>query len=180
MQTEPAAQQVVDEVLAVSARLHDAIAHFDEASGHYALGGVPGVAYFERDHPDRITHESNAPSPMVAAQLDELAQRHLARVGAPEGAVNSHVHALLLLVLTMLNEDAQQRFRFDQHGKRPAQIVALDEEDGRHDPELEVGDAALRAWVPIASDLHPGAGAQPTILEFRFFNQRYQKYVPAT
>jgi hypothetical protein len=178
MHADTTADQVIELAVQKSARLHEAIAHFDEPSGRYALGGVPGVAYFERDHPDRITHESSSPSPAIGNMLDDLAARHMAAAGLAPGATNSHVHALVLLVLTMFDETARERFSLDQLGRRPAMIVALDEEDGKHDPELEVGDAALRAWVPLVAEHAPDAGAQPTVLEFRFFNQRKDRYAP--
>lgn len=180
MHAEQTADQVLDDVIATSARLHRSIAHFDETTGHYALGGVPGVAFFHRDHPERITHESSSPSPAVAGLLDDLVRRHLAQSNLPDATVNSHAHALLLLVLTMHTPDARDRFGLERLGRRDAQIIALDEEDGRHDPELEVGDSALRAWVPLQSEAHPEAGAQPTILEFRFRDRRYTHYAPPT
>ena len=169
---------ILADTLELSTRLHPAIAVFDESEGRYALAAEPGVAFFHRPDADTITHASSSPSPALVPVLEELHQRHLEIVGVPKGGDNSHVWPLLLLCLYLADPASGQRFELDMLAKKPAEVVALDEEQGRHDPELEVGDSAFRAWMPLGAEHAPEAGVQPAILELRFHMDRYERYAP--
>jgi hypothetical protein len=171
--------QLLEDVLARSVPLHAAIAVFDEPAGaRYELAGPPGVAFFERDTADTISHASSSPSPLLAPVLDELRERHLAAAGVDSGGDNSHLAPLLLLCLMLLDDDATRRFRLDQLARGQFEIEAIDEEAGRHDPPLAPGDAALRSWVPLHAAHMPDAGVHPAILELRFRRRRSPRYAP--
>ena len=168
-------------VLELSVPLHPAIAEFDEAGARYELAGPPGVAFFQRDRGDVIGHVSGSPSPMLMPPLDDLRRRHLDLVGAAADVDNSHLPPLLLLCCYLADPTSSERLGLDDiASRRAARINVLDEEEGRHDPELEPLDAALRAWVPLRAAHLPETGdaAWPAILELVFPTDRYNKYVP--
>lgn len=167
-------------VLELSVPLHAAIAPFDEPGARYAMEGQPGVAFFQRDAGDVIAHVSGSPSPLLMPVLDELRERHLAAVGVDAGVDNSHLPPLLLLCCYLADVESSRRLGLDDVARqRAARVLALDEEDGQHDPELQPLDAALRAWVPLRADHLEGVeGTWPAILELRFPSDRYSKYVP--
>lgn len=171
-------EALLDRVLELSVPLHDSIALFDEPRATYRLVGAPGVALFERDAGTTISHVSSSPSPDLMPALDSLRQRHLHMAGRAEDVDNSHLPALLLLCMYLSDEGAQGRLALRAIARRPAEVAALDEEAGRHDPELEPNDAALRAWTPLAADHAPDSGVHPAILELRFPTHRTQRYVP--
>jgi hypothetical protein len=168
---------LLDEVLATSVPLHEAIAAFDEPGARYELAGAPGIAIFTRDG-DTISHESSSPAPALADVIEDLRGRHMTAIGAASGTDNSHLPALLLLCVTIVDRAVVERFGLQSVARRAAEVYALDEEEGRHDPELEPGDVALRAWVPLGAAHEPGAGVHSAILEWRFRVERYQRYTP--
>lgn len=172
------AEALLGRILELSVPLHPAIAAFDEPGAVYRLAGPPGIAFFERDARDTISHVSGAPSPTLVLAIDELRERHLRAAGVAAGHDNSHLPALLLLCSYVADENSRERAGIDRVVRRPALAAALDEEAGRHDPQLEPFDAALRAWTPIAADHAPEAGVHPAILELRFPARRHQRYVP--
>lgn len=175
---QPSIDDLLDRALAVSTSLHEAIATFDEAPATYEVGGAPGVAYFERDAGDGMSHVSGSPSPALLPVLEELHRRHLEHVGiAPDGD-NSHVPPLVLLSLMLLDEQMIDRLGMRQRVTKPTEVVALTEEEGRHDPPLEPHDAALRAWVPLAATHRPDAGVHPAVVELRFRMERRARYAP--
>jgi hypothetical protein len=167
-------------VLELSVPMHPAIEAFDEAGARYALEGQPGVAFFQRDAGDTIGHVSGSPSPMLMPPLDELRRRHLDAAGVDADTDNSHLPPLLLMCCYLADPDSSRRLGLEDVARqRAAQVLALDEEDGQHDPELEPLDAALRAWVPLRADHLDGVDETwPAILELRFPADRYTKYVP--
>lgn len=167
-------------VLEISVPLHDAIAPFDEPGARYELEGPPGVAFFQRDAGDTIGHVSGSPSPMLMPPLDELRRRHLDIVGVDADVDNSHLPPLLLLCCYLADPTcAAQLGLHDIARQRAAQVLALDEEDGQHDPDLEPLDAALRAWVPLrAAHLPELDDTWPAIIELRFPSDRYERHVP--
>jgi hypothetical protein len=166
-------------VLELSVPLHPAIAVFDEPGASYAMEGQPGVAFFQRDAGDTIGHVSGSPSPLLMPVLDDLRERHLRAVGAAAGVDNSHLPPLLLLCMYLADGESSRRLGLDDVARqRAAHVLALDEETGQHDPELEPLDAALRAWVPLRADHLDGDETWPAILELRFPSDRYTKYVP--
>jgi hypothetical protein len=173
--------QLLTRVLELSVPMHAAIAAFDEPDARYELKGQPGVAFFQRDAGDTIAHVSGSPSPLLMPPLDDLRARHLAAAGVAPGVDNSHLPPLLLLCCYLADPDTSKRLGLDDIARqRAAQVLALDEEDGQHDPELEPLDAALRAWVPLHA-AHLGDDDEltwPAILELRFKSDRYSKYVP--
>lgn len=169
---------LLDEVLGLSVPLHRAIAHFDEPGARYVLAGAPGVAIFIRDGGDTIAHESSSPSPTIAPALDDLKVQHLARVGVADSSDNSHVPALLLLCLALADEHASTRFDLRSIARRPAAVVALDEAAGRHDPDLQPHDVALRAWTPLTAEHAPEAGVHTAVLQWHFSSQRRPRYAP--
>jgi hypothetical protein len=171
-------EALLDAVLDVSVPLHGAITAFDEAGASYELVGPPGMALFVRDSAEAIRHVSGSPSPTVMPALDDLRRRHLARAGVPAGTDNSHLPALLLICTYLVDADTVARLGLTQLLRRPAEVEALDEEAGRHDPHIEVGDAALRAWTPLTAAHVPGSGEHPAILEIRFRAERYERYAP--
>lgn len=169
---------LIARVLEHSVPLHDSIRVFDEPDASYRLEGAPGVAMFDRDAGSTISHVSSSPSPMMMPVLDDLRVRHLSMVGADANIDNSHLPALLLLCIYLVDSDVSERLALGQIARRPAEIIAIDEEAGRHDPELEPHDVALRAWTPLAADHAPDAGIHPAILEMRFRALRHERYVP--
>src|SRR5687768_8821133 len=82
---DPAVQSLVERVLAMSTRLHPAIARFDEPGARYEVSGPPGLAFFQRDDGDTITHVSGSPAPTVMPLLDELRARHARGAGMADG-----------------------------------------------------------------------------------------------
>lgn len=171
-------EELLTRVIEVSVPLHRAIAAFDEAGTRYELADTPGVAMFIRDAPDRISHVSSAPSPGMVPALDDLRVRHLRAAGVTAGVDNSHLLALLLLCTYLVDRDSIERLGLQTVVRRPAQVVALDEEQGRHDPELNPGDVALRAWTPLSAGHDPDAGVHAAVLEMRFAVERYERYAP--
>jgi hypothetical protein len=167
-------------VLELSVPMHEAIAAFDEPGARYELEGQPGVAFFQRDAGDTIGHVSGSPSPLLMPPLDDLRARHLRAVGVEEGTDNSHLPSLLLLCCYLADPESSRRLGLDDMARqRAAEVLALDEEEGQHDPELEPLDAALRAWVPLkAAHIDGSDDTWPAILELRFKSDRYTKYVP--
>jgi hypothetical protein len=165
-------------VLELSVPMHPAIQPFDEAGARYLLEGAPGVASFQRDAGDTISHVSGSPSPLIMPILDDLRRRHMHAAGISQEYDNSHLPALLLLCMYIADGQALGRIEFQDVVHRPAQVVFLDEDDGTHDPDLEPLDAALRAWTPMRGDHVPDGEAHPAILELRFPANRYAKYVP--
>lgn len=167
-------------VLELSVPLHEAIAPFDEPGARYAMEGPPGVAFFQRDAGDTIGHVSGSPSPLLMPPLDDLRRRHLAAVGADEDIDNSHLPPLLLLCCYLADPESSRRLGLaDVARQRAARVLALEEEEGQHDPELEPLDAALRAWVPLRADHLEGVDdVWPAILELRFPANRYTRHVP--
>lgn len=167
-------------VLELSVPLHAAIAAFDEPGARYAMQGAPGVAFFQRDAGDTIGHVSGSPSPLLMPALDDLRARHLAAAGVEEGVDNSHLPPLLLLCSYLADPDTSRRLGLDGLARqRAARVLALDEEAGQHDPELEPLDAALRAWVPLrAEHLADVDDTWPAVLELRFPSDRYTRHVP--
>ncbi len=176
IETDP--DVIISRVLEYSVPLHDAIRSFDEPAAAYRLEGAPGVALFERDAGTTISHVSSSPSPMLMPVLDELRKRHLERAGCNNDIDNSHLPALLLLCMYLVDPATSERFSLDRIARRPAEIVAIDEESGRHDPELEPHDAALRAWTPLIAEHAPDAGSHSAVLEMRFKAMRHERYVP--
>jgi hypothetical protein len=144
------------------------------------MRGQPGVAFFQRDSGDTIGHVSGSPSPMLMPALDDLRRRHLTAVGAADDVDNSHLPALLLICCYLADPESSRRLGLDDVVRqRAAHVLALDEEEGQHDPELEPLDAALRAWVPLQPMHLDGVDdTWPAILELRFPSDRYTKYVP--
>lgn len=167
-------------VLELSVPLHDAIAPFDEQGARYELAGPPGVAFFQRDARDVIGHVSGSPSPMLMPPLDDLRRRHLAAAGIDDDVDNSHLPSLLLMCCYLADPESSRKLGLaDVARQRAAQVRPLDDEEGRHDPELQPLDAALRAWVPLrAAHLPDVDDAWPAILELVFASDRYQKHVP--
>lgn len=172
------AEALAETILDLSTRLHDAIRNFDESEATYAIAGPPGLAFFRRDETDTVSHVSGSPSPELMPMLDDLHRRHLDRVGvAPEGD-NSHVPPLVLLCMMLHDSAAAERLDLHSLARKPTEISALTEDEARHDPELRPHDAALRAWVPLASGHAPDAGVHPSIVEFRFHLDRTERYAP--
>ncbi|MBC7644351.1 MAG: hypothetical protein H7123_04435 [Thermoleophilia bacterium] len=169
---------LLDEVLKLSVPLHASIADFDEPGARYELAGVPGVALFERDHADVISHVSSSPSPALMEAIDDLRRRHLAAANVAEGVDNSHLPSLLMMCMFLVEPGSKGARHLRDIAVRPAVIAALDEEAGKHDPDLEPHDAALRAWTPLLAGHAPEAGVHPAILELRFAANRYTRYVP--
>jgi len=167
-------------VLELSVPMHAAIEAFDEPDARYELEGVPGVAFFQRDSGDTIGHVSGSPSPMLMPALDDLRRRHLAAAGVDEGTDNSHLPPLLLLLCYVADPESSARLGIDDVARqRAAKVLALDEEDGAHDPDLQPLDAALRAWVPLrAAHLDGVTDTWPAILELQFPVDRYLRHVP--
>jgi len=175
--TDPEA--LLTRTLALAVPLHAAIAAFDEpAPAVYRMSGAPGVAFFRRDSGDTISHVSGSPSPTLMPALDELRERYMRAIGAPDGTDNSHLPPLLMLCMYLADTPMCERLGIAEVAHRPAQLEPLDEEEGQHDPELEPLDAALRAWIPLEADHVPDAGVNPAILEIRFPAQRYSRHVP--
>ena len=174
----PDADTLMRRVLELSVPLHRAIAHFDEPGASYAIAAAPGVGFFTRDAGNTVSHVSSSPSPELLPALEDLAERHLRMAGVAEGTGNSHVPALLLLCMFLADEDSAARLDLRDLARKPASIVALDEEEGRHDPELEPHDAALRAWTPLAAGHVPEAGVHTAVLEMVFHLQRKPRYAP--
>lgn len=174
--TDPEA--LLRRTLELSVPLHAVIAAFDEADATYRLEGQPGVACFRRDSGDTIAHVSGSPSPLLMPVLDELRTRHLRAVDAPAGTDNSHLPALLLLCTYLADPTVVDRLEVTDAVTRPAQVRFLDDEEGRHDPDLDPLDVALRAWTPLAADHAPDAGVHPAILELHFPALRYARHVP--
>lgn len=167
-------------VLEISVPLHPAIEAFDEPGARYKLEGQPGVAFFQRDAGDTIAHVSGSPSPMLMLPLDDLRARHLHAVGVEADVDNSHLPALLLLCCYLADPESSRRLALEDVARqRAAQVLALDEEEGQHDPELQPLDAALRAWVPLRAE-HIGEVDEtwPAIIELRFPSDRYTRHVP--
>lgn len=171
-------EALLTRALELSVPLHEAIRPFDEPGTSYRLSGPPGVALFQRDAGDTIAHVSGTPSPLVMPALDDLRARHLRGAGVADGVDNSHLPSLLLLCIYLADPETSRRFELDRIVTRPAQVLALDEEEGRHDPELEPLDAALRAWTPLVAEHALDAGEHPAILELRFPANRYTRHVP--
>lgn len=169
---------IIARVLEHSVPVHDAIRAFDEPGASYRLEGAPGIALFERDAGTTISHVSSSPSPLLMPVLDDLRARHLDRVGCAAGIDNSHLPALLLLCLYLVDPGTSERFSLDRIARRPAEIVAIDEESGRHDPELEPHDAALRAWTPLVAEHVDDSQTHAAVLEMRFRAMRHERYVP--
>lgn len=165
-------------VLELSVPLHAAIADFDEPDTCYDIAGPPGVALFERDAGNTITHDSGSPAPGLMPLLDDLRERHMQIVGNPANTDNSHLPSLLLLCIYLADHSTSDRLQLQKIATRPADIRPLDEEEGQHDPDLQPLDAALRAWTPLRAAHLPDAGIHPAILEFEFRSMRHQKYVP--
>ncbi|MCW2925982.1 MAG: hypothetical protein JWM98_3386 [Thermoleophilia bacterium] len=169
-------------VLELSVPMHAAIEPFDEPGARYVLRGQPGVAFFQRDSGDTIAHVSGSPSPALMAPLDDLRARHLRAVGSEADVDNSHLPALLLMCCYLADPASSERLGLhDVARQRAAQVIALEEEEGQHDPELEPLDAALRAWVPLAAEHIDGLDEDdtwPAILELRFKSDRYTRHVP--
>lgn len=165
-------------VLELSVPLHSAIEVFDEPGARYELAGPPGVAFFERDSGDVISHVSSSPTPAIMEVIDDLRVCHLAAAGVADGIDNSHLPALLLMCMFLVEPGSKGAQHLKDVADRPAAILALEEEDGKHDPELEPRDAALRAWTPLAAEHAPDAGVHPAILEMRFVADRYERYAP--
>jgi hypothetical protein len=167
-------------VLELSVPLHEAIAPFDEPGARYELQGQPGVAFFQRDAGDVIGHVSGSPSPMLMPPLDDLRRRHLRAVGADDDVDNSHLPPLLLLCCYLADPESSRALGLhDVARQRAARVVALEEEEGQHDPDLQPLDAALRAWVPLrAAHLEGVEDTWPAILELHFPADRYQRHVP--
>lgn len=167
-------------VLELSVPLHEAIAAFDEPGARYELAGPPGVAFFQRDDGDVIGHVSGSPSPTLMPPLDDLRRRHLALAGVDDDVDNSHLPSLLLMCCYLADPDSSARLGLgDVARQRAAHVRPLDDEEGRHDPDLEPLDAALRAWVPLrAAHLPDVDDTWPAILELVFPSQRYRRHVP--
>jgi hypothetical protein len=167
-------------VLQLSVPLHDAIAAFDEPGARYALEGMPGVAFFQRDSGDTISHVSGGPSQMLMPPLDDLRRHHLAAAGVSDDVDNSHLPALLLLCCYLADPESSRRLGLgDIARQRAAQVRPLDDEEGRHDPDLQPLDAALRAWVPLrAAHLPDVDESWPAIIELVFPSDRYSRHVP--
>ena len=167
-------------VLELSVPLHDAIAAFDEPGARYALEGQPGVAFFQRDAGDTISHVSGSPSPLLMLPLDDLRARHLDAAGIEPGHDNSHLPALLLLCCYLADVESSRKLGIeDVVRQRSAFVQAIDEEQGQHDPDLQPLDAALRAWVPLRATHMPEADETwPAIVELVFPSNRYTKHVP--
>lgn len=179
--TESASHDVdalIERVLSLSVPLHGSIAHFDETGNTYQIAGPPGVALFERDNGNTISHVSSSPSPMLIPIVDDLRRRHLHAAGRDETIDNSHLPSLLLLCVYLADGEQDERLSLRQIARRPANIVAIDEEAGRHDPELERNDVAMRAWMPLAGEHDPDAGIHPAIVEMRFAARRHERYAP--
>lgn len=167
-------------VLELSVPLHEAIAPFDEPGARYELQGQPGVAFFQRDAGDVIAHVSGSPSPMLMPPLDDLRRKHLRAVGAADDVDNSHLPPLLLLCCYLADPQSSKALGIDDVARqRAARVVALEEEEGQHDPDLQPLDAALRAWVPLrAAHLDGVDDTWPAILELHFPVDRYVRHVP--
>ena len=172
--------RLLDDVLALSVPLHEAIAAFDEPGGEYRLAGPPGVAFFERDAGNTVTHSSSSPSPALMPAIDDLRRRHLGGAGVADNVDNSHVMPLLLICMFLVDDVASERFHLRQFANKPTEIEALDQEAGEHDPELEPHDAALRVWVPLEAVHAPEYGVHPAILELKFRMQRKSRFAPPT
>lgn len=178
MATGTTLEHLVDRVVGVSAPLHAAIARFDEAQACYLLAGEPGMALFRRPDTDTITHVAGSPSPDFVPVFERLLSAHRDAIGMPAASDNSHMAALVLLCVYATDDDTVSRLGITAERRKPALVEALGEEDARHDPELAVGDAALRAWTPLSAEHMPEAGVHPAVLEMRFLMQRSSKYVP--
>lgn len=165
-------------VLELSVPLHPAIEPFDELDADYRIAGAPGVALFLRDEGSVISHVSGSPSPALLEPLEHLQARHCELAGCLAGTSNSHLPALLLLCLYLADPASEERLGLAGLASRPASILPLDEEEGRHDPALEPLDGALRAWTPLDALHVPGAGVHDAILEMRFQRMRYERHVP--
>jgi hypothetical protein len=170
--------RIIARVLEHSVPLHDSIRVFDEPGATYRLEGAPGIALFERDGTSTISHISSSPSPLLMPVLDDMRVQHLSKVGVGDDVDNSHLPALLLLCMYLVDGEASERLNLSAIARRPAEIVAMDEEAGKHDPELEPHDAALRAWTPLVADHAPDAGVHPAVLEMRFRSRRHERYAP--
>jgi hypothetical protein len=171
-------EALLTRILELSVPLHDAIADFDEPGANYEMVGPPGVAVFRRDLNDVIGHVSGSPSPLIMPVIDELRTQHIRARGLPAGTDNSHLPPLLLLCCYLADPSFIRDTDLEQIIQRPATVLAIDEETGKHDPELEPLDAALRAWTPLAAQHAPDAGIHPAIIEMRFPSGGYQRHVP--
>lgn len=179
MDSAPASPtDVLDRTAAMAVRLLPAIERYNEAGAAYDLAGPPGVALFERDGLDHVSHVSGAPSPDLAGSMAELHQRALQDAGMDGD--NSHLLALVLLCMYVADEDPHPSLsRLREFARRPTEIVAIDEEQARHDPPLEPHDAALRAWTPMRVAGHgPDEPVHTAVLEMRFRAQRRPRYAP--
>lgn len=168
-------------VLELSVPLHGAIAPFDEEGAQYELAGPPGVAFFQRDSGDVIGHVSGSPSPALMPPLYDLRARHRALANVADTTDNSHLLPLLLLCSYLADPASCERLGLDTLAEhRSMQVYAIEEEDGKHDPNLQPLDAALRAWVPLRAGHLPQFEGEvwPAIVEIIFPTDRYSKYVP--
>ena len=169
------AEALLDQTLALSVPLHDAIAAFDQEGMSYAIADAPGIALFERDAGDTISHWSSSPVPAVVDAVDSLRVRHQLAAGV-DGFDNSHLPALLLACLFVADETSVVRQRLGSRVNRPAAIEALDVEHGKHDPELEPHDAAVRVWTPLVCADDPEVHV--AVLQMRFVSGRTARYAP--
>jgi hypothetical protein len=170
-------QALLDATLDISVPLHEAIKRFDEEIASYQIAGPCGVGFFRREG-DQISHESSSPAEELIPFIHDLRDQHLHRVRAGSGADNSHLIPLLLMCLFIVDPVTRERFSLSSYANRPAVIDAITEEDGKHDPPLEHGDGALRAWVPLEAAHAPGAGVHTAVLEMVFPAGRAPRYAP--
>ena len=165
--------------LELAGALYPSIAHLEDADrGTWQLADQPGVAWFVRSGDDVIGHRSLGLPAEVVPVVSHLAGE-LERILGGDLRSNSHLPGLLIAAMLLADADVLERLGADQVVRRPARVHALDEDAGRHDPELEPHDAALRVWAPVSVD---GNGAAvpswPTVLEVAFQSGRRPRYVP--
>lgn len=170
--------QYVAAVLELSVPLHASIAAFDEPDARYELAGAPGLALFERDGGDTISHVSNSPAPEFMAVLELLRERHRDAVGGLENTQNSHLDPLLLMMMCIVDEQTGKRWGLDVKARREVALFALDDEQAKHDPQIKPHDSALRAWVPLSAKHDQDAGVHTAVLEMHFFEKRSERYAP--
>ncbi|MDX6560289.1 MAG: hypothetical protein QOD65_103 [Gaiellales bacterium] len=145
------AAELVDETVALTLSLHDAIAELSR-DGVALHASAPVAAIFEQPPGSKPRHRAGRPSGELVALAADVAERVRHLAGYEPGEDNPALEPLALACFYVVDARRSDAFGLQRLAvSRPiARIV--DQEEAHRDPVFPVGTALIRIWSELDGD----------------------------
>jgi hypothetical protein len=145
------AAELVDETVALTLSLHDAIAELSR-DGVALHASAPVAAIFEQPPGSKPRHRAGRPSGELVALAADVAERVRRLAGYEPGEDNPALEPLALACFYVV--DARRSDAFGLQRMAASQPIArvVDQEEAHRDPVFPVGTALIRIWSELDGD----------------------------